>query len=76
MKKSKFAQYHNHKEELKMKKATYAKSLTIAMRQEAYDSIKEITDQNQTSMGTWVRSALDQALTEKTKKGGQTHDRK
>ena len=59
-----------------MKKATFQKSMTVALRQEVYDSIKAITDQSNISMGTWVRDALDQALAGSTKKGGQTHDRK
>ena len=45
-----------------MKQAVFIKSLTVALRQEAYDQIKAITDEQQISMADWVRAAVDVAL--------------
>ena len=60
-----------------MKKATFQKSMTVAISQKVYEAIKEITDKNQISMGSWIRATLDQALAEYSTKGGdKRHDRK
>jgi hypothetical protein len=45
-----------------MKTAQYTKSLTISLRPEVFDQIKKITDERQTSLGHWVRDAIDAAL--------------
>jgi hypothetical protein len=45
-----------------MKIAQYTKSLTVALREEAYDQIKEITNESQISMADWVREAIASAL--------------
>jgi predicted DNA-binding protein len=45
-----------------MKQAVYTKSLTISMPPEQYEQIKQITDEQQTSMAEWVREAVDAAL--------------
>ena len=45
-----------------MKTAQYTKSLTVSLRPEIYDEIKQITDERQTSIGEWVREAVDMAL--------------
>jgi predicted DNA-binding protein len=45
-----------------MKQAIFTKSLTISMPPEQYEQIKKITDANSTSMGEWVRDAIDAAL--------------
>jgi hypothetical protein len=45
-----------------MKTAQYTKSLTVSLRPEAYDQIKQITDQRQISIGQWVREAVDAAI--------------
>ena len=45
-----------------MKTAQYTKSLTVSLRPEAYDQIRQITDVRQISIGQWVRDALDTAL--------------
>jgi hypothetical protein len=45
-----------------MKTAQYTKSLTVSLRPEAYDQIKQITDEKHISIGQWVRDAIDTAL--------------
>jgi len=45
-----------------MKQAVFTKSLTIALRPEAYEQIKAITDEKRISMADWVREAVDAAL--------------
>jgi predicted HicB family RNase H-like nuclease len=45
-----------------MKQAVFTKSLTVALRPEAYEQIKKVTDEKQISMGQWVREAVDAAL--------------
>jgi hypothetical protein len=45
-----------------MKQAVFIKSLTVALRPEAYEQIKEITDSKRISMGEWVRDAVEAAL--------------
>ena len=45
-----------------MKTAQYTKSLTVSLRPEVFDQIKQITDERQISIGQWVRDAVDSAL--------------
>ena len=45
-----------------MKRAVFTKSLSFALRPEAYDEIKAIADEQQISMADWVRAAVDAAL--------------
>jgi predicted HicB family RNase H-like nuclease len=45
-----------------MKTATFTKSLTVSLRPEVFDQIKQITDENQISIGQWVRDAVELAL--------------
>ena len=45
-----------------MKTAQYSKALTIALCQDSYEQIKQITDTEQISMGEWVRNAIQAAL--------------
>jgi predicted HicB family RNase H-like nuclease len=45
-----------------MKTATFTKSLTVSLRPEVFDQIKQITDERQISIGQWVRDAVDSAL--------------
>ena len=45
-----------------MKQAVFTKSLSFALRPEAYGQIKAITDENKTSLADWVRAAVDAAL--------------
>ena len=45
-----------------MKTATYTKSLTVSLRPEVYDRIKQITDDRKISIGEWIRDAIDAAL--------------
>jgi hypothetical protein len=49
-------------EETIMKQAVFTKSLTVALRPEAYEHIKAITDEKRISMADWVREAVDAAL--------------
>jgi hypothetical protein len=56
-----------------MKTAKYTKSLTVALRPEAYDQIKAITDEGKISMADWVRAAVDGALTNKKQPGGSNN---
>jgi hypothetical protein len=45
-----------------MKTAQYTKSLTVSLRPEVFDQIKQITDEKRTSIGEWVRDAIETAL--------------
>ena len=45
-----------------MIKAEFTKSLTIALREDTYLKLKELTDEEITSMGHWVRHAIYDAL--------------
>jgi hypothetical protein len=60
-----------------MKTATYTKPLTIAFPAETFRRIKEITDQGHTSMGEWVRNAVEKALAEENNpisEGGKNNE--
>ena len=45
-----------------MKQAVFTKSLTVSMQPEIVEQIKKITDEQQISIGEWVRHAVDAAL--------------
>ena len=45
-----------------MRKARYTKLFSIALKPEMYERIKKITDNNNESMGGWMRKALDKAI--------------
>jgi len=45
-----------------MKTAQYTKSLTVSMRPEVFDQIKQITDEKHISIGEWIRDAIETAL--------------
>ena len=45
-----------------MKTAQYTKSLTVSLRPEAFDQLKQISDERQISIGEWIREAVDMAL--------------
>ena len=51
-----------------MKQAQYTKSLTISMPPEHFEQIKQITDDQQISMGAWVRDAVIAALEKQLQK--------
>jgi DNA phosphorothioation-dependent restriction protein DptG len=53
---------HSYKEEITMKTAQYTKSLTVSLRPEVFDQIKQITDDGKISIGQWVREAVDAAI--------------
>ena len=54
-----------------MKTAQYTKSLTVALRQETYDKIKAITDNEGISMADWIREASEKSLVENGMEGGR-----
>ncbi len=45
-----------------MREAQFVKSLTVALPEDVYQKIKEITDDEKISMAQWVRRAVNQAL--------------
>ncbi len=45
-----------------MKKAKFNKQLTIALPPDHFEKIKQITDQEETSIAEWCRKALAEAL--------------
>jgi len=45
-----------------MKTAKYIKALTVALRPEVFDQVKEITDDRKISMADFVREAIEAAL--------------
>jgi predicted DNA-binding protein len=53
-----------------MKTAQYTKSLTVALRQETYDRIKAITDNEGISMADWIREASEKSLVGNEMEGG------
>ena len=48
-----------------MKTAQFTKSLTVSMRPEVFDQIKQITDERHISIGEWVREIIDAELEKK-----------
>ncbi len=45
-----------------MKTAQYTKSLTVSLRPEVFDQIKQITDERQISIAEWIRDAVEAAF--------------
>ena len=45
-----------------MRRKKYSKSLTIALPMEHFEQIKQITDEEQTSLAEWIRTAVEMAL--------------
>ena len=45
-----------------MKTAKYSKSITVSLRPEVFDQIKQITDDRQISIAEWIRDAVDSVL--------------
>ena len=45
-----------------MKTAQFTKSLTVSLRPEIFEKIKQITDERQISIGEWIRDAIETAL--------------
>ncbi len=45
-----------------MREAIFVKSLSVALSEDVYQKIKEITDDEKISMAQWVRRAVDMAL--------------
>jgi hypothetical protein len=57
-----------------MKTAQYTKSLTVSLRPEVFDQIKQITDERKISIGEWVRDAVDAALEKHQPKEDQMNE--
>ena len=57
-----------------MKTAQYTKSLTVSLRPEVFDQIKQITDEKKISIGEWVREAVQSALSKIQQKGDQMNE--
>ena len=57
-----------------MKTATFTKALTVSLRPEVFEKIKEITDEKKISIGEWVRDAVSAALTTNQAKEDQMND--
>ena len=57
-----------------MKTAQYTKSLTVSLRPEIFEKIKQITDERKISIGEWVRDAIEIALSTIQQKGDQMND--
>ena len=51
-----------------MRVRQFSNSLSVALSEDHFDQIKQITDAEKISMAEWVRNAVDMAL-EKQKKG-------
>ena len=47
-----------------MREACFTRPLTVALPEEVFRQIKEITDENRISMAQWVREVAEKALTE------------
>ncbi len=45
-----------------MRKAKFNRPLTIALNKEIYQKIKKIADEQEISMASWVRQAIDKIL--------------
>jgi metal-responsive CopG/Arc/MetJ family transcriptional regulator len=57
-----------------MKTATFTKALTVSLRPEVFEKIKEITDEKKISIGEWVRDAVAAALTKNQQEEDQMND--
>jgi hypothetical protein len=56
-----------------MRKRQFTKSLSVALPEEHFELIKEITDVMQVSMAEWVRTIVEIALETCTREEGQNH---
>ena len=45
-----------------MREAMFIKSLSVAMPEDVYQKIRELTDNEKISMAQWVRRAVEMAL--------------
>ena len=54
-----------------MRKARFKKQLTIAISQEDFEQVKQITDSHEISLAEWFRDAVAAALTTNQPKEGQ-----
>jgi tartrate dehydratase alpha subunit/fumarate hydratase class I-like protein len=63
-----------NKEGIIMRTKQFSKSLSVALPQEHYAMVKQITDEEQISMAEWVREAVAAALTTNQPKEEQMND--
>ncbi|MEI7638389.1 MAG: hypothetical protein WCJ37_13855 [Syntrophus sp. (in: bacteria)] len=47
-----------------MREASFTRPLTVALPEEVFRQIKEITDEKRISMAQWVRAVAEKALAE------------
>jgi len=52
-----------------MKKKQFSKSLSVALSEEHFEMIKQITDEEQISMAEWVRNAVELKLEKQNQTG-------
>ena len=57
-----------------MRKKRFSKQLTIAIQQEHFNQIKQITDDQEISLAEWVRDAVAAALTTNQPKEEQMNE--
>ena len=57
-----------------MRKSQFSKALTIALSQDHFEQIKQITDTEQISMAEWVRDAVAAALNNIKREEDQMND--
>jgi len=63
-----------HGRSIRMREALFQKSLTIALPQEVYLKIKNITDERKVSMAHWMREVAIESLSRRdmnNEKGGE-----
>jgi metal-responsive CopG/Arc/MetJ family transcriptional regulator len=58
-----------------MKRAIYVKALTIALPQELYSKIKEVSDEGFTSMAEVVRQIVEKGLPDYISREGSSYER-
>jgi hypothetical protein len=57
-----------------MKTAEFTKSLTVSLRPEIFEKIKQITDERKISFAEWIRDAAEDKLLKFQREGDQLND--
>ena len=57
-----------------MRKARFEKQLTIALPQDHFEQIKQITDEQEISIAEWFREAVAMALNNTNREGDQMNE--
>ena len=57
-----------------MRKRQFSRSLSVALPEEHFEQIKQITDEEQISMAEWVRNVMAAALNNKKSDKEQKND--